>query len=235
MKIHVIMHEHFESPGAYQMWAEQRGYEMCFTTLYEGQALPEKVDEFDFLLVMGGPQSPATTSKECPYFNAGAEIALIQKAIVANKIVVGVCLGAQLLGEAYGANFEHSPHREIGVFPVKLTEAGKCDPVFGVFPDTFLSGHWHGDMPGISPKAEILAYSEGCPRQIVRFGKKVYALQCHLEFNQPTIEAMITNCAHELKAAYDKPFIQDAETLRQQNYQLMNNHLFQFLDQLVKL
>lgn len=95
MKIHVIVHEHFESPGAYQIWAEQRGHKMSFTKLYEQQALPEAIDGFDFLLIRGGPQSPAATTKECPYFNAKAEIALIQKAIAANKIVVGVCLGAQ--------------------------------------------------------------------------------------------------------------------------------------------
>ncbi len=54
----------------------------------------------------------------CPHFNSLAEQAVIKKAIQANKIVLGVCLGSQLIGEALGAKFEHSPEREIGKFPI---------------------------------------------------------------------------------------------------------------------
>ena len=95
--------------------------------MYENQALPETAENIDLLIVMGGPQSPATTQKECPHFNAKAEITLIQKCIKSEKAVIGVCLGSQLIGEALGANFEHSPEKEIGVFPIQLTDDGLKD------------------------------------------------------------------------------------------------------------
>ena len=43
---------------------------------------------------------------------------LYAKAMEADIYIVGVCLGAQLLSVAYGGKYEHSPEREIGVFPI---------------------------------------------------------------------------------------------------------------------
>ncbi len=53
------MHESYEAPGAIEIWAQKKGHDITHTRLYGGDALPEKHD-FDFLVVMGGPQSPAS-------------------------------------------------------------------------------------------------------------------------------------------------------------------------------
>lgn len=124
MKIHFIVHESFEAPGAYQQWADKRGYHSSFTRLYAGDSLPLSSQGYDCLIVMGGPQSPRTRPEECSYFHADEEIALIQDFIQADKPVVGICLGSQLLGEAFGAPVEASPYREIGHFPIRLTDKG---------------------------------------------------------------------------------------------------------------
>lgn len=179
---------------------------------------------------MGGPQSPATTLKECSYFNALQEIAFIKKAVDSNKAVVGICLGAQLIGEALAAKFDHSPNREIGVFPVTLTDAGKKDPFFSSLPERFPVGHWHGDMPGLTDDCEILAYSEGCPRQIVRYMSKVYGFQCHFEFTAEAIERMIENCSDDLEKYKSFPYIKNASILRSNDYSEMNSYLSGFLD-----
>lgn len=196
MKIHFIMHESFETPAAIEVWAKIKGCEISYTRLYGGDGFPDKID-FDFLAILGGPQSPATTPEESSHFYAQKEIDFIKKAIDQDKIVLGVCLGAQFIGEALGAHFGHSPNREIGVFPVTLTEDGKRDPIFGTFPEKFPVGHWHGDMPGLTPQAKILATSAGCPRQIIRYSPKIYGFQCHFEFTPTAIEGMIQNNADE--------------------------------------
>ncbi|STD27438.1 glutamine amidotransferase [Enterobacter asburiae] len=95
--------------------------------------------------------------------DAQAEMRLIGRAIEAGKTVIGVCLGSQLIGEALGAAFCHSPEKEIGKFPVRLTDAGKANPLFKDFGHELNVGHWHNDMPGLTPQAKVLAYSEGCP------------------------------------------------------------------------
>jgi GMP synthase (glutamine-hydrolysing) len=230
MKLHIIMHESFEAPGAIDIWANKNNFPITYTRLYQGDKLPDSTGSFDYLIVMGGPQSPATTLAECPYFNAQAEIDLIAKAVKQNKFVLGVCLGAQLIGEALGAKFDHSPNREIGVFELTQTEDGLKDPVFSAFPKNFPVGHWHGDMPGITPEAKILAYSEGCPRQIVRYTPRVYGFQCHFEFTPESIEGMIKNCSDELEKYKGLPYIETAEILRSHDFSGINGKLFKFLD-----
>ena len=148
MHIHFIIHEHFEAPGAYEIWGKSRGCSLSYTRVYQGDPLPEELGHTDLLIIMGGPQSPATTREECPWFDAQAEKALISRAIEAGKTVIGVCLGSQLIGEALGAAFCHSPEKEIGKFPVRLTDAGKANPLFEGFGSVLNVGHWHNDMPG---------------------------------------------------------------------------------------
>ena len=232
MKLHIVMHESFEVPGAIERWANTNNYALTYTRLYQGDTLPSSCD-FDFLILMGGPQSPATTVQECPYFDAVQEIRFLRMAIEHNKNILGICLGAQLIGEALGAHFEHSPHKEIGVFECTLTAAGKQHPFFSTFPQKFPVGHWHWDMPGLTADAEILAASAGCPRQIVQYSPRIYGFQCHFEFTRETVDDMIQHCAHELEEYTTCPYVHSAQQLRTSDYNDMNRLLFNFLDGLV--
>lgn len=236
MNIHFILHETFEVPGAYLKWAQERGHNVTSTKVYEEEKLPETVDGIDFLIVMGGPQSPDENRQAFPYYDPKAEIALIQKAIDADIYIVGVCLGAQLLSVAYGGKYEHSPEREIGVFPINLTEAGLADDHIKDFGSTLDTGHWHGDMPGLSDNAVVMATSKGCPRQIVRFSPKHYAFQAHLEFDPEAIDLLIAADGEEhlRQQNQELPFVQTPEQLRANDYSQMNKKLFAFLDSLTQ-
>lgn len=236
MNIHFILHETFEVPGAYLKWAQERGHNVTSTKVYEEEKLPETVDGIDFLIVMGGPQSPDENRQAFPYYDPKAEIALIQKAIDADIYIVGVCLGAQLLSVAYGGKYEHSPEREIGVFPINLTEAGLADDHIKDFGSTLDTGHWHGDMPGLSDNAVVIATSKGCPRQIVRFSPKHYAFQAHLEFDPEAVDLLIAADGEEhlRQQNQELPFVQTPEQLRVNDYSQMNKKLFAFLDSLTQ-
>lgn len=232
MHIHFIIHEHFEAPGAYEIWGKSRGCSLSYTRVYQDEPLPEELESTDMLIIMGGPQSPATTLKECPWFDAQAEMRLIGRAIKAGKTVIGVCLGSQLIGEALGAAFCHSPEKEIGKFPVRLTNAGKTNPLFENFGGGLDVGHWHNDMPGLTPQAKVLAYSEGCPRQIVQYGERVYGFQCHMELTSEVVELLIEHSQNDLRRAGEFRFVETAEKLRSHDYREMNQVLFSFLDKL---
>ena len=233
MHIHFIIHEHFEAPGAYEVWGKNRGCSMSYSKVYQGDPLPEDLLSTDLLIIMGGPQSPATTLQECPWFDAQAEMRLIGRAIEAGKTVIGVCLGSQLIGEALGAAFCHSPEKEIGKFPVRLTDAGKANPLFEDFGHELNVGHWHNDMPGLTLQAKVLAYSEGCPRQIVQYGERIYGFQCHMELTPEVVELLIEHSQNDLRRAAEFRFVETAEKLRSHDYQEMNQVLFSFLDKLV--
>ena len=236
MKVHFVLHENFEVPGAYLKWAQERGHQVTTTKVYENEALPETVDEIDFLIVMGGPQSPDEDREAFPYYDPQAEIELIQKAIKADRYIVGVCLGAQLLSVAYGAEYEHSPEREIGVFPITLTEAGLKDEHVKVLGPTLITGHWHGDMPGLSEDAVVLATSQGCPRQIIRFSSKHYAFQAHLEFDSEAVDLLIAADGEDVleEQSQNLDFVQQPDVIRNYDYREMNAKLYAFLDSLTK-
>lgn len=186
------------------------------------------------LVVFGGPQSPRTTLEECPYFDSLAEQRLINQAISARRIVIGICLGSQLIGEALGAKVRQSPEKEIGHYPITLTEAGKQNPLLAHFGSPLVVGHWHNDMPGLTDQSVVLATSEGCPRQIVQYGNAVYGFQCHMEFTAEAVEGLIQHSEQELAAAKGKRFIRSNAEMREWNYQEMNEKLWRFLDLLVE-
>ena len=236
MKVHFVLHETFEVPGAYLKWAQERGHQVTTTKVYENETLPESVDDIDFLIVMGGPQSPDEDREAFPYYDPQAEIQLIQKAIKADRYIVGVCLGAQLLSVAYGAEYEHSPEREIGVFPITLTEAGLKDEHVKVLGPTLITGHWHGDMPGLSEDAVVLTTSQGCPRQIIRFSSKHYAVQAHLEFDSEAVDLLIAADGEDVleELSQNLDFVQQPDVIRNYDYREMNAKLYAFLDSLTK-
>jgi len=232
MNIHILQHEHFESPAAIEQWIQLRGHNATYTRFYAFEKLPENIDSIDFLIVLGGPQSPSTTTDVCPHFDGKAEIAFIKSVIDANKKVLGICLGAQLIAEALGAKTEHSPFREFRKYEIEITEAGKYDSLTSHLPEILEVGHWHGDMPGLTAECEILAFSKGCPRQIVRYRPAVYGFQCHLEFTSEAIAGMIANCSDELIQYAEKPYIQSAQQLLENDYTGMNELFFGMLDNL---
>ena len=235
MRVHFILHETFEVPGAYLKWALERGHQITSTKVYEKEPLPETIDGIDFLIVMGGPQSPDEDRENFPYYDPKDELAFMKEAIAADIYIVGVCLGAQLLAVAYGAKYEHSPEREIGVYPVTLTMQGLTDSHVSLFEKTLETGHWHGDMPGLTEDAVVLATSQGCPRQIIRFSPKHYAFQAHLEFDPDAVELLIAADGEEqLREQSEKfTFVQTPEELRRNDYSEMNAKLYAFLDSLV--
>lgn len=232
MRVHFIVHERFEAPGAYESWARSRGHEVTFSRVYAGQKLPENARDIDLLIIMGGPQDPSVTVEECAHFDAKAEQALIASAVCAGKAIIGVCLGAQLIGEALGAPFAHSPEKEIGKFPIFMTDKGARSEMFSHFGNTLDVGHWHNDMPGLTPEAEIIAWSEGCPRQIVAYSERVYGFQCHMELTPEVVELLIAHSEKELQRAADFRFVQSPDELRANDYSEMNRKLFTFLDKL---
>lgn len=229
MKVQFVVHESFEAPGSCETWARSRGHEVAHARVYAGDRLPEAVDDLDLLIVMGGPQAPDTTTDQCPHFDAAAEQALIARCVGAGKAVLGVCLGAQLVGQALGAGYEHSPHQEIGLFPIVLTAEGLADPLLAGFGRGLDVGHWHADMPGLTDGATVLATSAGCPRQIVRYAGLVYGFQCHLEFTPDLIGPLI-EAEPDLPSLAGQPYVQQPAALRANHWAAANEALDGFLD-----
>jgi GMP synthase-like glutamine amidotransferase len=165
-----------EHLGCFEELAEERGIEVEYRRLWRGDDL-EKALEYELLVFLGGPMS-VNDEAEYPYLVE--EKALIRRALNADKPILGICLGAQLIASALGARVYPGEERELGWYPITLTEEGKRDEVFSAFPPHLEVFHWHGETFDLPRGAKLLAGSELYPHQAYRIGRS-YALQYHLE------------------------------------------------------
>ena len=203
MRAHYLQHVPFEGLGSIENWLQRNGYAITSTRFYEHPDVPE-VDGIDLLIVMGGPMS---VNDEAEYPWIVAEKAFIRAVVAANKPVLGICLGAQLIASALGAAVYPNTVKEIGWFPVRATD-GK-DARFQ-FPETVDVFHWHGETFDLPPRAIQLAESDGCQHQAFQIGDRVMGLQFHLETTPASVQALTTHCRDELVA---EDTIQSAETM----------------------
>ena len=231
MRIKLIQHEEWLNGGCIVPWAKRNNHQLLYVREYKYEPIPTEVDA-DMLIVLGGPQDPNTTKEECPYYNAPAIRELIKKYVDDNKIVIGFCLGSQLIGEALGAKFAHSPLQEVGYVEGTLTVDGRREPFFADFPNKVNIGAWHNDMPGLTKDAVIIMVSEGCPRQIVKYSKYVYGFQTHMEFDHRSYLEGIKESAESLKLK--GPYIKNKKEIERFDTTEMKNLLFSFLDRMIK-
>ncbi len=141
MRIHSFEHVPFEDLAQIGVWAENQGYKLSRTRFYANEQLPA-LSELDWLVVMGGPMN---IYEEDRYPWLAQEKAFIGEAISQGKLVLGICLGAQLIADVLGGPVSRNQYKEIGWLPVSLRAAASSSPLFHNFPSEFIAFHWHGD------------------------------------------------------------------------------------------
>lgn len=205
MRIHYLQHVPFEDLANIEAWARSRGHDLSRTLLFSDESLPD-ISGFDWLIIMGGPMNIYEHDRY-PWLVREKEF--IRQAIASGKIVLGICLGAQLISDVLGGKVTGNRFREIGWFPVSLTAEGISSSIFSVLPERFVALHWHGDTFSIPPGASRTAGSEACPNQAFVLGRAV-GLQFHLESSKDSIDHLLQNCADELT---EGPYVQKPNEL----------------------
>jgi len=147
-----------------------------YADLYAGPSGECRVSEAGALIFMGGPMS---ANDDHPYLQR--EIEYIRDAANRGQMVLGVCLGAQLIAKALGARVYPNPVKEIGWAPVSFAPAAANDPLFAGLREPEMIFHWHGETFDLPPGAELLASSDACVNQAFRISPRIYGLQFHLE------------------------------------------------------
>ena len=194
MKLHSLMHVPFENAANIETWALERGHHVSHTCLYNGETPPDPQD-VDWLAIMGGPMNVYEHGAH-PWLVA--EKAYLREIIDRGKVVLGICLGAQLLCEVLGGEVTRNPEVEIGWFPAELTPEARASALFETWPSSFTAFHWHGDTFSIPPGAVHVAKSAACANQAFAYEDRVAGLQFHLEYAPQSIEAMLRHCREEL-------------------------------------
>jgi GMP synthase-like glutamine amidotransferase len=206
MRVHYFQHVNFEGLGCIASWIAAEGATMTVTRFYENTSLP-RVEEIDFLIIMGGPMS-ANDEAAFPWLVAEKEC--IRSAIQRKKAVLGICLGAQLIASALGSSVFPNSHKEIGWFPIESV-LGPNQQDFR-FPDQCTVFHWHGETFDLPPGSVPLAKSAACENQAFQIGRHVIGLQFHLETTPESVRAMLAHGKNELVEA---PYIQAESQIRE--------------------
>ena len=191
IRMAVLQHVEFEGPAAIADWAAAHGVLVRVCRLGRNGILPSIYD-FDMLTVMGGPMS---ANDQAQFDWLGPEIALIREAIAAEKIVCGVCLGAQMIAKALGARVYPGSAKEIGWFPVERTGA---HPLFDGLPDSFSPLHWHGETFDLPRGAKLLAKSKITVNQAFAVGQRVLGVQFHMEPTEDSVRMLVKAAAREI-------------------------------------
>jgi GMP synthase-like glutamine amidotransferase len=187
MDIEYIQHVPFEGPAAIADWARDRGHALSGAHVHDGDPLPDP-EGADAFVVLGGPMGVGDAD-EYPWLPD--ERALVRDALDAGARVVGVCLGAQQLAAALGAEVTPHEESEIGWFPVAATDAA-AQTCFGVLPEAYPVLHWHGDRFAVPDDAVLTATSEGCPTQaFVAADGRALGLQFHLEATPESVRTLV--------------------------------------------
>jgi len=206
MNVHYFQHVPFEGLGSIERWMKSKSARISATKFYEHASVPA-LDEVDWLIVMGGPMS---VNDEHRYPWLLTEKKFIAEAIERGKIVLGVCLGAQLIASVLGARVYPNRDREIGWFPVECLAQNEKTSLINILPSHAEVFHWHGETFDLPAHAVHLARSNGCNTQAFRLGEQILGLQFHLEVTPFTVTSLIEQCPNDLAPG---TYIQSAEEM----------------------
>jgi GMP synthase-like glutamine amidotransferase len=196
----VLVFQHYfgSPPGLIAEEAAVRDIRLDIIDAEKGCAIPPDAMGYDGLLLLGGVIG-AHDDHLAPHFPALFDLARAFAA--ADRPVLGICLGGQLLAKAFGGTVHSQRHAEFGFLPVQPTTAVAEDPLLsGIEPGVTLM-QWHNDSFEPPPDAVPLLEGSPCRWQAFRVGRSVWGFQCHLEVTR----AIATSWA-ELRATWsDEP------------------------------
>ena len=187
----VIENDPTDDPRRLGEWLTEAGLQLTVLRPHAGEALPETLDDYSALIVLGGDQNAYPGGDGvpgAPWFPALE--GLLRKAVRNRVPTLGVCLGGQLLAAAHGGLVERSTSGpEIGPGLVGKRDAADTDPLFKwvpLLPDVI---QWHRDeITELPLRAVLLAASSRFPNQAFRLGDRAWGLQFHIECDVAMVE-----------------------------------------------
>jgi len=149
--------------------------------------------EADLVVVLGGEMGAYQTD-EFPFLEQEKE--LLRERIAAERPVLGVCLGAQLMAGALGERVYKGETTQIGYRRVEPTTAGADSPIrhFDGVPVV----EWHGDTFELPEQATLLASSSDYSNEAFAIGGFALAVQFHPEVTDEMHEAWVADGYNEL-------------------------------------
>lgn len=194
----VLQHVACETLGTIEGALRAVGLGYRTIRIFDAEPVPRELGDARGLIAMGGPMS-VYDHVRLPHL--ADEMRLIEAALHANRPVLGVCLGSQLLARVLGGNVRSSGRLEIGWHRVRLSHEAQKDWLWQGAPADFEGFHWHGDVFDLPKDCVQLASSELTACQAFRYRDRAYGILFHMEVDVPLIEAMAAHFGADLAQA----------------------------------
>ena len=131
-----ILHQLTDDPGLVGKLLQKQGFGIDPYFPAQGQTLPTSLDAYKAVVIFGG--STSANDEQLSFIRT--EIDFISRVLEAEKPLLGICLGSQLLARTLGSAIAPHPEGqvEIGYFLIQPTTAGK-----DLFEQPMYVYHWH--------------------------------------------------------------------------------------------
>jgi GMP synthase-like glutamine amidotransferase len=182
MKIAAFQHTSSEPLGFFKSFFTEKNIPFEYIRLYETNEVP-KTDATHFIF-LGGSMS-VNDELEYPFLKEEKEF--IRRAVKNKNRILGICLGAQLIASALGANV-YKYIQETGWLQILLepVQGG----VFSTFPDRFFAFQLHGETFDLPFRGKLLCSGKRVKNQAFLY-KNALGLQFHLELTEEILRDWI--------------------------------------------
>jgi len=194
-----IQHVPFEDLGTLELALQSTGYAIEFRQAGIDDLSSLDLRPPELLIVLGGPIG---VYEQEAYPFLGDEIALLTRRLARGQTTLGICLGAQLIAAALGAEvMPGTAGKEIGWGALTGPPVAN-NPLAPLFEPGVEVLHWHGDTFALPQQATLLASTSRYAHQAFSFGEHALALQFHAEVRAAQLERWYIGHAAELSAAH---------------------------------
>ena len=202
LPILVVRHHLEETLGSWEDVFLREGVPFTYRDVYRGEMLPARLEAYSGVIILGGFMG---VYEQDSYPFLKDELKWLETVVKAEKPLVGICLGSQLIARVFGAGvYKGYSGPEIGWKPVTLTAEGKADPLFRGFPSVFTPIHWHADTFDLPIGATLLASSELYPHQAFHYGNSTLAIQFHVEATEKLVHFWLRESESRLEKGTEK-------------------------------
>ncbi len=205
--ITILQHGEHEHAGTVVDSLQEKNEPFSILRLYEGDPVP--ADPPEKLIILGGQMS-VNDEEEFPFLVP--EKILVKKAVARGSVVLGICLGAQMIAAACGKKV-YPGEKELGWRAITGCHA----PGQRFFPGEFDVFHWHKETFDLPEGARLLATGKAVKNQAFMLNNAL-----GVQFHPEVTREIIACWAKELGADERDAILKESEKKLDGNRVLCN-------------